>query len=179
MDIRDNNEFVSQKETAASSNVSRSVFQILRGVAVGISGAFVAVLAWFGLSLPFSAAMTLLPAPFDCFSLHTVWAIPAFALIILAAAYLAAKRLWAFLLICAAGVGIVYVTSYSGEYIANIMWRDTDVYTVAASGDARLMRQMYYDILVRQSRPSGEQEIPIYRLLQNQLKQQIEANRPE
>jgi hypothetical protein len=155
---------------------------MLRVSLVGVAGIFVAALAWFCLSLPVSAAITLLPAPFDRFSLDSVWAIPLFLLIILGAAFLAARSFWAFLVICAAGIGLVYVSISYGKYIGDSRWHDTDVLQVVASGDAATMRQMYYDILVRET-PRPPSALPhrwsdfIYDALKDRLRQQIEAKR--
>jgi hypothetical protein len=57
----------------------------------------------------------------------------------------------AFLVICAAGIGLVYVSISYGKYIVDSRWHDTAVLQVVASGDAATMRQMYYDILVRET----------------------------
>jgi hypothetical protein len=170
-----------QRKATRPTNVWLPVFQILRAVLVGIGGFVVAAIAWFLLALPLSAAITLLPAPLDRFSLESVWSIPIFGLVILATAYLAARSVWAFLVICAAGIGLVWVSMFYGKYVVDTRWRGTDVYQVSASGDAATMRQMYYDILVRQTWPppdvSHRWSDFIYEALKDRLRQQIEAKR--
>jgi hypothetical protein len=131
------------------------------------------------LSLPLSAAITLLPAPLDRFSLLTVWSIPILAIGIWAAAYLAARSLCAFWLICAAALALFYVSMFYGKYIADTTWHGTDVYKVAASADAPTVRQMYYDIITRELWPPPSPSDFIYVALKDQLRQQIEAKRSD
>jgi hypothetical protein len=172
-----------QRKPTTPTNVWLPVFQILRAVLVGIGGFVVAAIAWFLLGLPLSAAITLLPAPLDRFSLESVWSIPIFGLVILAAAYLVARSVWAFWLICAGSAALIYVSLFYGKYIVDAKWRDLDVYEVAVSGNAPTMRLMYYDILVRQTWPppdvSHRWSDFIYEALKDRLRQQIEAKRPD
>src|SRR5258708_516666 len=140
-----------QRKATTPTNVWRPIFQILRAVLVGIGGFVVAAIAWFLLALPLSAAITLLPAPLDRFSLQNVWSIPIFGLVIVAGSSLGARGFWAFWLIGTGTVALFYVSRFYGKYIVDAKWRNVDFYEFAVSGNAQPMRKMYYDILTRQS----------------------------